>query len=160
VVIRAGWCLQDGGRLVDEIATFRAACGLAHMKGFWDRGLGDPAKCGARQRGGDDGGRGFYQDFYGEEATNATLPVGLVMTRRFASMRWRRAWRWDLSRRVGFAPRSSHWSADVDERELGDSWLNAEMFRFGASTMLADIERQLEFTATGGYSAEYRHPMA
>jgi deoxyribose-phosphate aldolase len=46
------------------------------------------------------------------------------------------------------------------KEELGDSWLNAEMFRFGASSMLGDIERQLEFHATGRYSAEYRHPMA
>ena len=68
---------------------------------------------------------------------------------------------------VGFKPaggirtakQSLEWLALMKE-ELGDSWLNAEMFRFGASSMLADIERQLEFHATGRYSAEYRHPMA
>jgi deoxyribose-phosphate aldolase len=46
------------------------------------------------------------------------------------------------------------------KEELGSSWLNAELFRFGASSMLADIERQLEHHATGRYSAEYRHPIA
>jgi deoxyribose-phosphate aldolase len=46
------------------------------------------------------------------------------------------------------------------KEELGDSWLRAEMFRFGASSMLADIERQLEFHATGRYGAEYRMSMA
>jgi len=46
------------------------------------------------------------------------------------------------------------------KEELGVSWLNAKLFRLGASSMLADIERQLEFHATGRYSAEYRHPLA
>jgi len=46
------------------------------------------------------------------------------------------------------------------KEELGDSWLKAELFRFGASGMLADIERQLEHSATGRYSADYRHPIA
>jgi deoxyribose-phosphate aldolase len=68
---------------------------------------------------------------------------------------------------VGFKPaggirtakQSLEWLALMKE-ELGPSWLNAELFRFGASAMLADIERQLEFHATGRYSAEYRHPIA
>jgi len=46
------------------------------------------------------------------------------------------------------------------KEELGDSWLRAEMFRFGASGLLGDIERQLEHHVTGRYSAEYRHPIA
>jgi deoxyribose-phosphate aldolase len=68
---------------------------------------------------------------------------------------------------VGFKPaggirtakQSLEWLALIKE-ELGDSWLNAEMFRLGASSMLGDIERQLEYHATGRYSAEYRHPVA
>jgi deoxyribose-phosphate aldolase len=68
---------------------------------------------------------------------------------------------------VGFKPaggirtakQALDWLALVKE-ELGASWLNAERFRLGASSMLADIERQLQFHATGRYSAEYRHPMA
>jgi deoxyribose-phosphate aldolase len=46
------------------------------------------------------------------------------------------------------------------KEELGNSWLKAELFRFGVSSMLGDIERQLEHFATGRYSAEYRHPIA
>jgi deoxyribose-phosphate aldolase len=46
------------------------------------------------------------------------------------------------------------------KEELGESWLRAEMFRLGASSLLGDIERQLEHFATGRYSAEYRHPLA
>ena len=44
--------------------------------------------------------------------------------------------------------------------ELGVPWTRAELFRFGASGLLGDIERQLEHFATGRYSAEYRHPIA
>jgi deoxyribose-phosphate aldolase len=46
------------------------------------------------------------------------------------------------------------------KEELGAAWLGANLFRFGASSMLADIERQLEHHATGRYSADYRHPIA
>jgi deoxyribose-phosphate aldolase len=68
---------------------------------------------------------------------------------------------------VGFKPaggirtakQSLEWLALMKE-ELGVPWMNAELFRLGASGMLGDIERQLEFHATGRYSAEYRHPIA
>jgi len=46
------------------------------------------------------------------------------------------------------------------KEELGQSWMRAELFRFGASGLLGDIERQLEHHATGRYSAEHRHPIA
>src|SRR5260370_39357246 len=57
------------------------------------------------------------------------------------------------------AKQSIEWLALMKE-ELGASWLNVRLFRLGASLMLVDIERQLEFRATGMYSAEYRHPIA
>jgi deoxyribose-phosphate aldolase len=68
---------------------------------------------------------------------------------------------------VGFKPAggirtaklSVEWLSLMKE-ELGNSWLEPYLFRIGASGMLGDIERQLEFHATGRYSAEYRHPMA
>ena len=68
---------------------------------------------------------------------------------------------------VGFKPaggirtakQSIEWLSMIKE-ELGPSWLRADMFRFGASGLLGDIERQLEHYVTGRYSAEYRHPLA
>jgi deoxyribose-phosphate aldolase len=162
VVITRG--LVFAGRwqaLFDEIATFRAACGPAQMKVIL--GTGDlvtlrnvgRASVVAMMAGAD-----FIKTSTGKEATNATLPVGLVMTRAI------REYALETGMAVGFKPaggirtakQSLEWLALMKE-ELGDSWLNAEMFRFGASTMLADIERQLEFHATGRYSAEYRHPI-
>jgi deoxyribose-phosphate aldolase len=154
-----------GGRwqaLFDEVATFRAACGPAHMKVILGTGdlltLRNVARASvvAMMAGAD-----FIKTSTGKETTNATLPVGLVMTRAI------REYALETGMAVGFKPaggirtakQSLEWLALIKE-ELGDSWLNAEMFRFGASSMLADIERQLEFHATGRYSAEYRHPMA
>ena len=67
---------------------------------------------------------------------------------------------------VGFKPaggirtakHSLEWLTLMKE-ELGGSWLAPELFRMGASSMLADIERQLEFHGSGRYSAAYRHPL-
>jgi deoxyribose-phosphate aldolase len=154
-----------GGRwqaLFDEIATFRAACGPAHMKVILGTGdlltLRNVARASvvAMMAGAD-----FIKTSTGKETTNATLSVGLVMTRAI------REYALETGMAVGFKPaggirtakQSLEWLALIKE-ELGDSWLNAEMFRLGASSMLGDIERQLEYHATGRYSAEHRHPVA
>jgi deoxyribose-phosphate aldolase len=154
-----------GGRwqaLFDEIATFKAACGNAHMKVILGTGdlltLRNVARASmvAMMAGAD-----FIKTSTGKEAVNATLPVGLVMTRAIREYAQR------TGMAVGFKPaggirtakQSIEWLALMKE-ELGASWLNAGLFRLGASSMLADIERQLEFHATGRYSAEYRHPLA
>jgi deoxyribose-phosphate aldolase len=154
-----------GGRwqaLYDEIAAFKQACGAAHMKVILGSGdlltLRNVARASfvAMMAGAD-----FIKTSTGKEATNATLPVSLVM------MRTIREYAQQTGMAVGFKPaggirtakQSLDWLAMMKE-ELGDSWLRAEMFRFGASGLLGDIERQLDHYATGRYSAEYRHPIA
>jgi deoxyribose-phosphate aldolase len=154
-----------GGRwqaLYDEVAAFKQACGSAHMKVIL--GTGDlvtlrnvgRASVVAMMAGAD-----FIKTSTGKEPTNATLPVGLVMTRAI------REYAKQTGMAVGFKPaggirtakQSIEWLALIKE-ELGLSWMRAEMFRFGVSSLLGDIERQLEHHATGRYSAEYRHPIA
>ena len=154
-----------GGRwqaLYDEIAAFRQACGGAHMKVILGSGdlltLRNVARASvvAMMAGAD-----FIKTSTGKEPTNATLPVSLVMVRAI------REYAQETGMAVGFKPaggirtakQSLDWLAMMKE-ELGDSWLRAEMFRFGASGLLGDIERQLEHFTTGRYSAEYRHPVA
>lgn len=148
--------------LYDEIATFKQACGRAHMKVILGTGdlltLRNVARASlvAMMAGAD-----FIKTSTGKEATNATLPVSLVMVRAI------REYAQATGMAVGFKPaggirtakQSIDWLAMMKE-ELGRSWMRAEMFRFGASGMLGDIERQLEHYATGRYSAEYRHPIA
>ncbi|HME35328.1 MAG TPA: deoxyribose-phosphate aldolase [Candidatus Sulfotelmatobacter sp.] len=154
-----------GGRwqaLYDEVAAFKHACGAAHMKVIL--GTGDlltlrnvgRASVVAMMAGAD-----FIKTSTGKEPTNATLPVSLVMVRAI------REYAQQTGMAVGFKPaggirtakQSIDWLAMMKE-ELGLSWTRAELFRFGASGLLADIERQLEHYATGRYSAEYRHPIA
>jgi deoxyribose-phosphate aldolase len=154
-----------GGRwqaLYDEVAAFKQACGRAHMKVIL--GTGDlltfrnvvRASFVAMMAGAD-----FIKTSTGKEATNATLPVSLVMVRAI------REYAQQTGMAVGFKPaggirtakQSLDWLAMMKE-ELGLSWTRAELFRFGASGLLGDIERQLENYATGRYSAEYRHPIA
>jgi deoxyribose-phosphate aldolase len=154
-----------GGRwqaLYDEVAAFKQACGPAHMKVIL--GTGDlmtfrnvaRASFVAMMAGAD-----FIKTSTGKESVNATLPVSLVMVRAI------REYAQQTGMAVGFKPaggirnakQSLDWLAMMKE-ELGDSWLRAELFRFGASGLLGDIERQLDHYATGRYSAEYRHPIA
>ena len=140
---------------------FKDACGPAHMK--VDSGNGrsaDAAQRRPRQHGGYDGGADFIKTSTGKEAVNATLPVGLVMTRAI------RAYFEGTGMEVGFKPagglrtakQAMEWLFLMKE-ELGRRWLEPDLFRFGASGMLTDIERQLEHFATGRYSANYRQPM-
>lgn len=149
-------------RLYDEIVAFKDACGPAHLKVIL--GTGDlmtlrnvgRASLVAMMAGAD-----FIKTSTGKESVNATLPVGLVMTRAI------RDYAEETGMAVGFKPaggirtakQSVEWLMLMKE-ELGNSWLEPHLFRIGASSMLGDIERQLEFHATGRYSAEYRHPMA
>ena len=154
-----------GGRwqaLYDEVATFKEACGMAHMKAILGTGdlvtLRNVARASmvAMMAGAD-----FIKTSTGKESVNATLPVGLVMVRAI------REYAVHTGMTVGFKPaggirtakQSLDWLALMKE-ELGNRWLDASLFRFGASGMLADIERQLEYYATGRYSADYRHPIA
>ncbi len=154
-----------GGRwqaLYDEISAFKQACGRAHMKVILGTGdlltLRNVARASvvAMMAGAD-----FIKTSTGKEPTNATLPVSLVMIRAI------REYAQQTGMAVGFKPaggirtakQSIDWLAMMKE-ELGDSWLRAEMFRFGASGLMGDIERQLDHFATGRYSAEYRHPIA
>ena len=162
VITRAHVFGGEWQALYDEIAAFRQACGGAHMKVILGTGdlqtLRNVARASfvAMMAGAD-----FIKTSTGKETTNATLPVSLVMVRAI------REYAQQSGMAVGFKPaggirtakQSLDWLALIKE-ELGDSWLRAEMFRFGASGLLVDIERQLEHQSTGRYSAEYRHPIA
>jgi len=148
--------------LYDEIAAFKNACGPAHLKVILGTGdlvtLRNVARASlvAMMAGAD-----FIKTSTGKEPVNATLPVSLLMVRAI------REYAQETAMAVGFKPaggirtakQSLEWLALMKE-ELGTSWMKTELFRFGASGMLADIERQLEHYATGRYSADYRHPMA
>jgi len=147
--------------LYDEVASFRHACGEAHLKTILATGeLAtmrniQKASLVAMMAGAD-----FIKTSTGKEAENATLPVSLTMVRAIREYRER------TGQKVGFKPAGGIRTAKdaiawltLMKEELDREWMEPELFRFGASSLLTDIERQLEHHVTGRYSAQYRHPM-
>lgn len=163
IVVSRGHILTQNWRaLYDEIRAFREACGDAHIKTILATGeLGTLRNVARASQVCMMAGADFIKTSTGKESVNATLPVGLVMVRAIREYRERTGFQ------VGFKPaggirtakESLEWLSMMKE-ELGDRWLRPDLFRFGASSLLADIERQLEHFATGRYSANYRHPLA
>jgi deoxyribose-phosphate aldolase len=161
VISRAHVLTGNWQALYDEVRAFHAACGEAHMKTILATGeLGTLRNVARASWVCMMAGADFIKTSTGKETVNATLPVGLVMTRAI------REYQEATGYRVGFKPaggiRTAKQSLDwliLMKEELGDAWLRPELFRFGASGLLTDIERQLEYFATGRYSAAYRQPM-
>ncbi|MEP2640866.1 deoxyribose-phosphate aldolase [Roseobacter sp.] len=146
--------------LYDEMSAFRAACGEAHVKAILATGeLGSLRNVARASLVCMMAGADFIKTSTGKESVNATLPVSLVMVRAI------RAYHAHTGVRVGYKPAGGISKAKdaitylaLMKEELGDRWLQPDLFRFGASSLLNDIERQLEHHVTGTYSAGYRHP--
>jgi deoxyribose-phosphate aldolase len=153
---------RDWQALYDEVQRFRAACGPAHMKTILATGeLGSLRDVGRASMVAMMAGSDFIKTSTGKEAVNATLPVSLVMVR--AIRRYHKI----TGHRVGYKPAGGISQAkdaltylSLMQEELGRRWQEPDLFRFGASSLLGDIERQLEHHVTGRYSAANRHPMA
>jgi len=158
VITRAHVLGADWAALYDEVAAMREACGPAHMKAILATGdlvtLGNvhAASMVAMQAGAD-----FIKTSTGKEGVNATLPVSLTMVRALRDYGAR------TGVRIGFKPAGGMktardaiaWQVLMME-ELGRDWLEPDLFRLGASSMLGDIERQLSHHVTGRYAAAHR----
>jgi deoxyribose-phosphate aldolase len=161
VIPRAHALTENWRALYDEVRAMREACGDAHIKTILATGELGTLRTVARaslvcmMAGAD-----FIKTSTGKESVNATLPVGLVMTRAIRDYRERTGHLVGLKPAGGIrsARESLDWLALIKD-ELGDRWLRPDLFRFGASSLLTDIERQLEHFVTGRYSAAHRHPM-
>ncbi|KIN74768.1 deoxyribose-phosphate aldolase [Sulfitobacter guttiformis] len=146
--------------LYDEMRAFRVACGDAHVKAILATGeLGSLRNVARASIVCMMAGADFIKTSTGKESVNATLPVTLVMIRAIRDYYDRTGFR------VGYKPAGGISKAKdaitylaLMKEELGDRWLQPDLFRFGASSLLNDIERQLEHHVTGNYSATYRHP--
>lgn len=162
IVITRGHVLTGNWQaLYDEVKAFRGACGDAHLKAILATGelatLTNVARASmvAMQAGAD-----FIKTSTGKEGVNATMPFALVMSRMI------REYYEQTGYAVGFKPAGGIRTAKTAleylylmKEELGDRWLRPDLFRFGASALLTDIERQLEHFVTGRYAASHRHPM-
>lgn len=147
--------------LYDEMAAFREACGDAHVKAILATGeLGTLRNVARALLVCMMAGADFIKTSTGKEPVNATLPVTLVMIRAIRDFEAR------TGVKVGYKPAGGISKAKdaltylcLIKDELGDRWLRPDLFRFGASSLLGDIERQLEHHVTGRYSASWRHPV-
>jgi len=162
VVIRRTHVLTGNWQaLYDELRLFRETCGDAHMKTILATGdLGTlkqvyQASLVAMMAGSD-----FIKTSTGKESVNATLEFGLVMARAI------REYQTHTGYKVGFKPaggiskakQALTWQSLMKE-ELGEEWLMPDLFRFGASSLLTDLERQLYHFLTGRYAARHHMPM-
>ncbi|WP_258571098.1 deoxyribose-phosphate aldolase [Flavimaribacter sediminis] len=161
VITREHVLTGDWKALYNEMRDYRAACGDAHVKAILATGdlrtLRNVAKASlvCMMAGAD-----FIKTSTGKESANATLPVSLVMLRMIREYQAR------TGQLIGFKPAGGISTAKdvlayqiLMKEELGRRWLEPDLLRFGASSLLADIERQLEHHVTGRYSAFNRHPM-
>lgn len=148
--------------LYEEIKLCRQACGDAHMKTILATGeIPTYTKVAKASWVAMMAGSDFIKTSTGKESVNATLAVSLVMIRCIREY-------YELTGvKVGYKPAGGIQKAKqaldyliLIKEELGNEWLNPDLFRFGASSLLGDIERQLEHYVTGRYSANFRHPMA
>ena len=161
VISRAHVLTGNWQALYDEVRAFREACGDAHMKTILaTHELATLRNVAMASLVCMMAGADFIKTSTGKEAVNATLPVGVVMTRAIREY-WERT-----GYMVGFKPaggiRTAKQSLDwliLMKEELGNAWLTNELFRVGASSLLSDIERQLSYFVTGHYAAAHYNPM-
>ncbi|XP_028660708.1 deoxyribose-phosphate aldolase [Erpetoichthys calabaricus] len=148
--------------LYKEISQFREACGEAHLKTILAVGeLGSFTNIYKASLVSMMAGSDFIKTSTGKESVNATFPVALVMVRAIRDYFWRTGYK------VGFKPAGGIRSAkesiswlSLMKEELGDDWVKPQLFRLGASTLLADIERQIFHYVTGRYAAYHELPMS
>ncbi len=159
VVIARNYVLTgDWKAMYDELQQFREACGDAHMKTILATGdLGTlkqvyQASLVAMMAGSD-----FIKTSTGKESVNATLEVSLVMTRAIREYVDRFGYKIRICG-ISSAKQAMAWQSLMKE-ELGDEWLKNDLFRFGASSLLTDLERQLYHFITGRYAAKHHMPM-
>ena len=162
IVVTRGHVLTGNWKaLFDEVKAFKEACGPALMKTILATGEhGNLTQVGKASMVAMMAGSDFIKTSTGMEGVNATLPVSLVMIRQIREFYER------TGQKVGYKPAGGIKTAKdavlylaLLKEELGRDWLEPELFRFGASSLLGDLERQLEYHATGAYSVGYRHPL-
>ena len=161
VISRRHVLTHNWRELFNEVKAFRSACGEAHLKTILATGeLGSLRNVARASMVCMMAGADFIKTSTGKESVNATLATSIVMVRAI------RDYYEQTGFKIGYKPAGGISKAkdalvylSLMKEELGNDWVDASLFRFGASSLLGDIERQLEHYLTGSYSANYRHPL-
>jgi len=159
VINRGAFLAGDLGRVQDEIAGVVAACGKAALKVIlevseletYDSIRAASFLAMEMLRPGD-----FIKTSTGKTALNATLGGNQVMIEAI------RDFYLDTGVPIGMKPAGGIRTAKqalqyliAVKETLGDAWLTPGRYRFGATSLLNDLLRQLERETTGAYPAPY-----
>lgn len=161
VISRGVFLAGDEQTIYDEIVTAKQAAGEAHLKVILETGelgtydLVRRASLIAMAAGAD-----TIKTSTGKVSPASTLPVALVMSeaiRDFADFTGRK-----VGLKVAGGIRSSkdalRYLVIVNET-LGDEWLDPDMFRIGASSLLNDLLMQIAKQRTGVYADPDRYTL-
>lgn len=159
VISRGSFLRGDLDTVFDEIVATKKACGNAHLKVIFETGeLQTYDNVRLASQIGIEAGADFIKTSTGKISPAATLPVTLVMLEAV------RDFYQATGKKIGIKPaggirtakQALHYLVMVKET-LGDDWLTPELFRFGASSLLSDVELQIAKAVDGGryQSAEY-----
>jgi deoxyribose-phosphate aldolase len=159
MVIDRGAFLAGREDLVfDEIAAIKRLCGPVHLKVILE--TGELGSYEATRRASDlalEAGADFIKSSTGKVGTNATFPTALLMSEALRDFHRRTGEIRGLKLAGGVRTTKQALTYLVIVKEtLGDAWLNPDLFRLGASSLLDDLLMQLEKERTGHYAgADY-----
>ena len=138
----------------DEIVAVKRVCGEIHLKVILETGeLGTYDNV---RRASDlalEAGADFIKTSTGKVGTNATFPVAVTMCEAIRDYARRTGRKAGLKVAGGCRTTKQALTYLVIVKEtLGDGWLNPDMFRIGASSLLDDLLMQYEKELTGHYA--------
>ncbi len=158
VISRGAFLEGDFARVFDEVAAVKEACGAAHLKVIFETGeLQTYDQVRVASQLAIEAGADFIKTSTGKVSPAATLPVTLVMVETV------RDHYLATGKRVGVKPAGGIRTAKealqylvMVKETAGDAWLTPALFRFGASSLLLDVEMQIARMEEGRYQcAEY-----
>ena len=159
MVISRGTFLEGGlAEVFDEIAAVKEACGKAHLKVIFETGeLQTYDNVRLISQLAIEAGADFIKTSTGKVSPAATLPVTLVMVETV------RDHYLATGKKIGVKPAGGIRTAKqalqylvMVKETVGNDWLTPDLFRFGASSLLGDVELQLAKLVDGNYqSADY-----
>ena len=152
VIGRGVFLSGDLDTVFDEIVATKKACGRAHLKVIFETGeLQTYDNVRLASQIGMEAGVDFIKTSTGKVSPAATLPVTLVMLEAV------RDFYLATGKKIGVKPAGGIRTAKealqylvMVKETLGDDWLTPDLFRFGASSLLSDVELQIAKMVDGG----------
>lgn len=156
VISRGSLLSGDKEMLFDEVALFKDICGEAHLKVILEVGeLSGFDQVREASLVSMHAGADFVKTSTGKIPSAASMAVTLVM------MEAVRDFYYETGRMVGVKPaggissakQALHYLVMLSET-LGEEWMNPDWFRFGASSLLNDVLRQISKQKSGVYEGD------